>query len=268
MILGIDSGGSAVKIAILDKGEVLHCAYMANKQHNAEKAIMDKLRLWGVQPAGIALTGVSAAIFDEKKLGLNVPVQRVLEVDSIAAGAVFLTGHDENLTVSIGTGTAFVLRRNGENRHIGGSAFGGGTLSALCRGVMDMTPTFKDMCALCAKGDLSRVDLLMGEMPSCPPSLDPELTAANLVKTDENTSPEDWALGLLNMVMMTVGSMAYLTASALGIEDIVFIGGPTAVEQTQDILAGFTKAYGKNFTAPVYSECATAIGAACIFQEV
>lgn len=266
MILGIDLGGSAAKIAVLDNGAVLHTAYMANRQHKAEQAIADKLALWGVKPDGIAMTGVSAAIFDVDKLKLDVPAKRVLEVLSIAAGSAFLTGHEENLTVSIGTGTAFVLTKNGESHHIGGSAFGGGTLQALYKKIIG-TSTFKDMCRLCAQGDMSRVDLLMGELPSCPPSLDPSLTAANLVKTNSETTDADWAVGLLNMVVMTLGSAAYLTASSAGVGNIIFTGGPTAIKQTRDIMERFTKAYGLNFVVPDCSECATAIGAACLFEE-
>lgn len=264
MILGIDVGGSAVKLAGIAQGEVVFSKYMAHGTEEPERRVARALEKNGLCPAGAVLTGVGAAVFDAPCFAF--PVQRALEIEAMAAGTRYLTGKEEFLTVSVGTGTAFVLRKDGQTRHIGGSAFGGGALTGLCEKILG-GPCFETLVELCPRGDLSRVDLLMSELPSCPPSLDPKLTAANLCKTDENTSRADWALGLLNLVMQTIGSMAYLTASGHGVETIVFTGGPTGIKETRDIIAPFTRAYGMEFLVPDYAECATAIGAATLWND-
>ena len=263
MIVGIDLGGSAIKLAALDGERVVFTRYIPNGSRPAEDEVLDALAQLGEKPQAVAMTGVSLAIFDPEKLGLDVPCIRVLEVESITAGTRFLTGRSDFISVSIGTGTAFVVSKNGVSTHIGGSAFGGGTMHGLCRKILGMEPGH-EMDELCAGGDLARVDLLMSELPSCPPSLDPKLTAANLAKTTAGTSDADWALGIMNMVFQTIGSMAYLAASGLGLDTLVFTGGPTVAPAAKKIYDSFSRAYGLDFIVPPYSECATAVGAACL----
>ena len=266
MILGIDLGGSAAKLALLEDGRLVYHAYLANGAAPHEEVVSDILKRHGLHPTALALTGVGAGTFDPERLGLGLSPARVPEIPAMAAGTRFLTGLEESLTVSIGTGTAFVLAKDGQVRHMGGSAFGGGALEGLSRAILG-GGVRERLAPLCAEGDLARVDLLMSELPSCPPTLDPKLTAANLVKTGENTGRADWALGLLNLLMQTIGSMAYLTAQSLGVKDLVFTGGPTSIPESRAILDGFTKAYGLNFLIPPHSECATAVGAACLCQD-
>ena len=267
MILGIDAGGSAVKLACLDNGRVCFSRYIANRSGNVAEQAARALREAGIRPAAAAMTGVGAAVFETERLGLDCPVRRVLEIEAMAAGTRQLTGLEEFLTVSVGTGTAFVLRKNGQLRHIGGSAFGGGTLTGLCEKILGDKNTYQTLSRLCPQGDLARVDLLMSELPSCPPTLDPKMTAANLAKTGPDTTDADWAIGILNLVMQTIGSMAYLAAGGHGVDNIVFTGGPTGIAQAKDIIAPFNQAYGIHFLIPDYSECATAVGAACLCTD-
>lgn len=266
MILGIDLGGSAIKLAALEKEKVIFTDYIANSDTPAHEVVAELLDKNGLRPGAVAMTGVGAAVFQAEKLGLGADIRRVLEVSSVAAGTVFLTGAEESLTVSIGTGTAFVLTKDGQSSHIGGSAFGGGALSGLCRKILggEVRETVGSMCG---KGDLARVDLLMSELPSCPPTLDLKMTAANLAKTGPETRDEDWAIGILNLVMQTLGSMAFLAASGRGVKTVVFTGGPTAIPEVKGILDPFTKAYGIDYIVPEHSECATAIGAACLWAS-
>lgn len=266
MILGIDLGGSATKLAAMDGNHVLFCRYIPHSQLPAEDAVNGVLRKCGLIFDAIAVTGVSAAIFDFSRLESAAPVTRALEVLSLAAGADYLTAPGDKLTVSIGTGTAFVLSQGEKVTHIGGSAFGGGALQGLCRRILGFEPgrRFEE---LTRGGDLANVDLLMSELPSCPPSLDPKLTAANLAKTGESTSDADWALGLLNLVLQTIGSMAYLAASGYGVKTVVITGGPTAAPCAKRILEPFSAAYGMHFIVPEHSECAAAIGAAVLLSD-
>lgn len=261
MHIGIDLGASAVKMAVLEGGKLVYRAYVGNGDGEPAEILDGIQRRHAFHPDAVALTGVGAAALTPEALWPDCPVKRVLEVEAIAAGTRFLTGLEEFLSVSIGTGTAFVLARGGETTHIGGSAFGGGALQGLSRKILG-GGVRERLTPLCAGGDLSRVDLLMSELPSCPPTLDPTMTAANLVKTDGNTSPEDWAIGILNAVVQTIGSMAFLSASAHGAEHIVFTGGPTSIPETAGIIDAFNRIYPHRFLVPENADCCTAIGAA------
>jgi type II pantothenate kinase len=266
MVLGIDLGGSAIKLAMIENGELIYRAYIANSRQSAGEIIGDIVRRHGFAPERVSLTGVGAAVLETEKMGLDCPIYRVLEADAMVAGARFLTGEEEFLTVSIGTGTAFVMAKDGKATHIGGSAFGGGALQGLSRKILGGGVREK-LGPLCARGNLANVDLLMSELPSCPPTLDPNMTAANLAKTGEDTTDADWALGILNAVVETVGSMAQLAASGRGINTIIFTGGPTSIPETGKILDAFNSAYPQHFVVPENSDCATAIGAACLWTD-
>ncbi len=53
------------------------------------------------------------------------------EPDSIGEGACSLTGRDNLIVASIGTGTAFVHAKGGVYTHLCGTGVGGGTLKGL-----------------------------------------------------------------------------------------------------------------------------------------
>lgn len=259
-VLGIDMGGSATKLAAIDESGVVCTSYVRGRNSADLAAAIAEIK-----PDFAAVTGVSSAGFDLESLG--VPAKSVLEINAIAAGSRYLARVPECLAVSIGTGTAFVVCRENEVSHIGGTSYGGGVLSALCEKILGTTDP-NVLAELCARGDLGNIDLLMSELPSCPPSLDPKLTAANLGKVSEKTSDADWALGIFNVVLETIGSMAWLAASGRDMKNIVFTGGPTAAPCCRELLAPFTRAYPANFIVPDHSECATAVGAAyCVFAE-
>lgn len=263
MILGIDIGGSAIKLASVSEENIGVCRYIPITDEPVDAVIRREIELLPCAPESAALTGVGSVSFDPDTLQLGFSCTRVLEIDAIAEGSRRLVGDGDMLTVSIGTGTAFVLKKDGNVCHIGGSAFGGGALQGLSRKILG-TDRGREIEFMLQSGDLSRVDLLMSELPSCPPSLDPKLTAANLVKTTPDTEKCDWAMGLMNLLFQTLGSMAFLAASGRSVDTMVFTGGPTISPYAKTVFDGFTKAYGLRFVVPEHSQCATAIGAASL----
>ena len=78
----------------------------------------------------IVLTGLGSTYFHENIFG--IPTIHALELDAIGHGGLYLSGLDEALVVSLGTGSAFIRasRTNGF-RHLGGSGVGGGTLAGM-----------------------------------------------------------------------------------------------------------------------------------------
>ena len=252
---GIDIGTSLSKVVVFQDGTLMET--LSGCRDLSE--LSDRYA-----PDIAGLTGVGAVNID--KSAVKFPVYDLLEIDSITAGVEYLTGLEDFLAVSIGTGTAFILRQHGRTTHIGGTAFGGGALEGLSRKILGGGIGEK-LLPLCKTGDLSRTDLLMGELPSCTPTLDPAMTASNLAKTGPDTRDEDWAIGILNLVVETVGSMACLTAIAYGVKDVVFTGGITAVPETKKILTPFSDMYPVRFRIPNHSDCANAVGAAVLARE-
>ena len=105
MILGIDMGASAVKLCALEGGEIALTHY----QPGRDVYVPSLLAALGVDPAKaerVAVTGLSARRSGLESLGCEP--QYLPEPDSIGAGAQWLTGRDDLIVASIGTGTAFV----------------------------------------------------------------------------------------------------------------------------------------------------------------
>ena len=153
----------------------------------------------------------------------ELPVTRVDEFSAIAAGGLYLSGKDEAIIVSMGTGTAFLYanRLSGEVRHLGGTGVGGGTLCGLCRHLAG-TSDFKEIENLASQGRYSAVDLTIADVsPTAIDTLNAELTAANFAKLTSEPSPADLAAGAVNMVLQSIGSMAVFLASSALFESFV-----------------------------------------------
>ena len=75
------------------------------------------------------LTGMGASYVEGDVYGL--PTTKVTEFDALGTGGLYLTGLEETVVGSIGTGTVFVYAGPEGIWHIGGSAVGGGTLVGL-----------------------------------------------------------------------------------------------------------------------------------------
>ena len=113
------------------------------------------------------------------------------------------------------------------------------------------------------RGDLHRIDLSIGDISSADiPGLSPETTASNFGKMEDNSAREDIALGIINMVFQSIGTMSVLAARLSQVEDIVCTGSLTQVHQGKKVLTGMSDLYGIRFHIPDGAEFATALGAA------
>ena len=130
-----------------------------------------------------------------KRLGR--PVKYIPEPDSIGEGACWLTGRDDLIVASIGTGTAFVHAKGGEYTHLCGTGVGGGTLKGLAVKVLGNTRTCASSTGMAMDGDCGKVDLLIGDFVESYGISDPEITASNLARLDDignaaPTGPPAW----------------------------------------------------------------------------
>lgn len=266
VILGVDIGGSTTKIvAFEEKQRVLDCLQVrAGDQitslYGAIGHILYKCHLTLRDVEAFVLTGVGATMVKGDIYGIHT--YRVKEFEAIGRGALELTGLKETLVVSVGTGTAFVMASEKECRHIGGSGVGGGTLTGLASRLLGETH-IDAIVAAAEKGSLRQVDLAICDISNEEiPSLPPHVTAANFGKVESTATKEDFALGLLNMVFETVGSLAAFACKNTEIREIVVTGSVAALPMAQKYLDGVGMLHNVKFIIPEQAIFATAIGAA------
>ncbi|MCL2342646.1 MAG: pantothenate kinase, partial [Firmicutes bacterium] len=125
MTIGIDAGGSALKIALSRDGKMGHGLYENYGGRSTEEMIGTFLDACGAVNS-LHVTGVHAKTCGAETFGL--PPVYVPEPEAIGRGGTALAGLNEAIVASVGTGTAFVLCRNGEYTHLGGTGIGGGTI--------------------------------------------------------------------------------------------------------------------------------------------
>ena len=184
------------------------------------------------------------------------------EFSCIGRGGLFLSGLDEAIVVSMGTGTALVhAKASGEIEYLGGTGVGGGTLLGLSKMLLGME-NISHIVELAKEGDLHRVDLRIRDITGKNIGVSTELTAANFGKISDLASKADIALGILNMIFETIARVAIFAASSHALSDIVLIGNLASVEPAADTFAKLGATFGVNFIIPERSQFGTVIGAA------
>lgn len=266
--IGVDVGGSTTKAVALRDKKILNVSEMPSSDPLATSigllgklVMMMRCSLKDIDV--VAMAGGRSRQLPENILGL-----RVVKVDEITAagtGGIVLTGLDEALVVSMGTGTALIeVRENGRKiRHVGGTGVGGGTLLGLSKKILGIS-SISVLIEMAEKGDSRKVDLTVGDIVGGGIGiLSPDMTASNLGKVGDTSSQEDLAAGIVNLVGEVISSVSYLAASKLGLEDkIVLVGRvatlPPVLKSIQRVFSSFnTKA-----VVPELPEYAVAVGAA------
>ena len=159
-------------------------------------------------------------------------------------------------------GTSLVRCEGSEIKHIGGIGIGGGTLSGLSR-LLLQTDDVHDLVSLAMKGDISHINLQIKDISSKPlPGLPMDATASLFANAQATASREDIALGLICMVLQSIGSATILSALNTDIRDFVLIGNLTLLPQCKYIFPLMEKIYDVRFLIPKYSEFCTTIGVA------
>ena len=239
MIIGVDMGASAVKLCALEGERILRTHYEHGRGGDVP-AMLERLGLDAAEAEAIALTGLAAKNSGLERLGR--PLSYISEPEAIGEGACWLSGRDDIVVASIGTGTAFVRAKAGEYTHLCGTGVGGGTLKGLSVKLLGL----EDMSRLnemAMRGRNGKVDLLIGDFVEGYGILDQEITASNLARMDPTASDEDWAAGIGASAVVVIGAMAGSAPSRRN-------------------FAQFERVYGTQFLIPEHSACATAIGAA------
>ena len=271
VVIGIDVGGSTTKIVGFrmaenqKRGELIHPLFVRATDpltsiYGAFGKFTDLNGLSlsdvdRVMMTGVGSSAISRGIYD-------LPLTTVSEFRSNGLGGLYLSGLDRAIVVSMGTGTSLVYAEEGkEPVYLGGTGIGGGTLMGLSRKLLGMD-TVAHVDELASTGDLSRVDLRVGDITKAMKEMPGHLTAANFGKVNDLTTKADVAAGLFNMVFETVGMMAIFAARSHGIKDIVLTGNLTAVSLCKPTFENLSSLFDVQFIIPENSQFGTVIGSA------
>ena len=263
--IGIDVGISTTKIVGIREGKVIKPLRIkatdpVTSLYGAFGKYLYDNRIDLSDVEHVMLTGVGAHYIDKHVYGL--PTAKADEFLADGLGAQFESKLQRMIVVSMGTGTSLVLCDGSEVRHIGGIGIGGGTLSGLSR-LLLQTDNINEIIALANKGDISRINLQIKDISTSPlPGLPMDATASLFANAQANASREDIALGLIGLVLQSIGSATILSSLNSDIRDFVLIGNLSLLPQCELLFPVMEKIYDVRFIIPKNSEYCTAIGAA------
>ena len=273
-VIGIDVGGSTTKIVgakRLSDGKVSLIEPLFVKATDAITSVYGAFGKFTMQNSiglddisCVKMTGVGASFIDKPIYSL--PCEKVSEFSSVALGGLYLSGLEEAIVVSMGTGTAFVYAKMTENgpqiKYLGGTGVGGGTLVGLSKKMIGVD-TIEHIESLCEGGDLENVDLKIKHI-SADNSLqiNEELTASNFGMLSDMATKNDLALGIANMVAETIMMLGVFAARNYNLKNVVLTGNLTSLSAITSVFSKFEDLFDIKFILPENAQFATVIGAA------
>lgn len=268
--VGIDIGGSTTKIVGLREGKLLSGLMVRagdpiTSAYGAFGKFLSTNGLTLENVDRVMYTGVGSSFMQDGIFGIET--QKVDEFISIGLGGRYISGCGDAVVVSMGTGTAMVSVRGDDIRHVGGTGIGGGTLLGLCRKLIG-SQNIEHIVELAEQGDLGKIDLFIGDITNTKLSnMDLQTTASNFGKIDDAARPEDFAVGVLNMVFQAVGTFSGMAAKACGTKNVILTGNLSRISMMRPLLDMLELLYDVKYIIPDNSDFATAIGAA-VYNEL
>ena len=273
-VIGIDVGGSTTKIVALKKYDDGRSEIVEPQFVRATDAITSVYGAFGKftmqNSIGLSdinqvlMTGVGASFIDKPIYSLTC--KTVSEFDSIGLGGLYLSGLDEAIVVSMGTGTAFVYAKKtpdgAETKYLGGTGVGGGTLLGLSKKMLgvDTVEHIEDMCQ---NGDLSHVDLRIKDISGDKTfQINEEFTASNFGKLSDIATKNDIALGIVNMVAETIAMLGVFAARNYNIKNVVLTGNLANIDAVTRVFGILEENFDVKFIVPKNAQYATVIGVA------
>ena len=264
MIIGIDVGTTTTKAVSIEDGRLTRKVLIkASDAVAAATGALGKIVFEnGIAISaidGIRITGAGSSQIKNNIFG--IPTNRVSEIIAIGTGGMFLSGMDNIIIANIGTGTAIIEAGTEGIYHYGGSGVGGGTILGLAKKLLP-TAEINDVIKLAQTGNVSRVDLLLGDIMDTDISfLQKDTTIANFGKMSDSAGSEDIAIAIINMVYQVIGMLSVFAARAKNIKQVVVTGNGSGNKLGQKFLADITGMYGTEFIYPADAEYTTAVGA-------
>ena len=277
-VIGIDVGGSTTKIVGFRKSknertliepifvratDAVTSVYGAfgkfTMQNNLALSDIDR----------VLMTGVGSTFMDKPIYSLDC--RKVSEFECVGRGGLYLSGLDEAVVVSMGTGTALIYANNKDGKthtqYLGGTGVGGGTLLGLSRKILGVD-TVEHLEQLAKDGDLGNVDLRIKDISNDGDfQINSNLTASNFGKLSDIASSNDIALGIANMVAETIAMLAVFAARSFNVKNVVLTGNLTAIDSISRVFKDLESSFGIKFIIPELAQFGTVIGAALSDME-
>lgn len=272
-VIGIDVGGSTTKIVGVrmdgEKKEVIAPLFV--RATDAVTSVYGAFGKFTVENGlslsdidRVLMTGVGSSFIDKPLYSLNC--EKVSEFKCVGLGGLYLSGLNEAIVVSMGTGTALIHAKKEGNttttEYLGGTGVGGGTLLGLSRKMIGVD-TVNHFEQLCEDGNLENIDLRIKDISGDKSfQINEEITASNFGKLSDIANKNDIALGIANMVGETIAMLAVFAARNYDAKNVVLSGNLTTIRAVTKVFEGLTANFGVNFFIPELSQFATVIGAA------
>ena len=271
IVIGIDIGGSATKI-------------VGFKETGKGRELIDPLFVKATDPI-TSMYGALGRFTNENGLELSdierimitgagssylktplysLPCYVIPEFRCIGLGGLYLCGYREAIITSMGTGTAIIYAKEGDEPiHLGGTGIGGGTLVGLSKKMLGMD-TVEHIEELAKDGNLCNVDLKIKDITEhdLANGFSDLMTASNFGNISDIATKSDIALGIINMVFETVGMISIFAAKNYGLRDVVLIGNLTSVSLGKDVVDVINRMFDMKFVIPKHAQYGTVIGAA------
>lgn len=254
--IGIDAGGSLIKIAYEEDGKLRLKTYPAKQ--------IDQVIQWVkmIAPeAALQVTGGRA----EKLRDCTKTISTFKEFECVIEGTKYLLLEEKKLPdtdyllVNIGTGTSFFHKKE----RLSGTGIGGGLFTGL-GAIIAGTSDYHSLVELASKGDRTNSDLMVSDIYQDSHSpIEASLTAANFGKDQlESVSAEDQLAALTQLIGETIVLLSSLTAKSIETKEIVMIGGAlTGNPLLKQVIASFESMFDYNLTFLEKGNHAGAIGA-------
>ena len=270
-VVGIDVGGSTTKIVGFAPGGKLLSPMLVQATDPVTSiygafgkfTLMNGLTLDEIDR--IMMTGAGSSAIQSQIY--NRECKTVSEFSSTGIGGLYLSGLDEAIVVSLGTGTALIHAKRtpdgAQTDYLGGTGVGGGTILGLSRKMLGIG-SIEHLEQIAEGGDLGLIDLRIKDISKSGTfkGVNENLTASNFGNLSDLAGKKDIALGIFNMVAETVVMMSIFAARSFGLKDIVMCGNLTSIKPVCNTFTSLAPTFGVNFIVPEMSQYGTVIGAA------
>lgn len=261
--IGIDAGGSLIKIAYMNNDKILYRKFEATDLENVV--------LWmnNQSPESmICITGGKGSLL--QSMLKHERCDKIVEFDATCKGIKYLLNSlgvnlDSFILTNVGTGTSIHFINLESNTRVGGTGVGGGTiigLSSLLTGIGE----YPNIVSQARQGQRNRVDLTVKDIyeGEAPPIFG-DLTASNFGKAPFINAPidkKDMLAAIMGLVGETVATTSMFAAGQFGVSDIVYIGSSFIEnDPLQKVVVDYTKFKGANPLFVQNGEYSGAIGA-------
>lgn len=255
MKLGIDAGGTLIKIAYIEEelGSIQYRTFPASQIEAAADWILRQ------GAAEVCVTGGKAKQLEA--CGVQ-PQAAIVEFEATYHGVRYLLQEkgkslDSFILTNVGTGTSIHYLSEHTHRRVGGTGVGGGTIMGLSYALTGLAE-YDELVRLAADGSREQIDLLVRHIyEGAEPPIPGELTASNFGRLNmfaalDKPSHSDLLSSVIGLVGETVATTSVLAAGQFGAGTVVFIGSSfIRNDLLKEAVEGYTKLRGAE---PVFLE--------------